>query len=160
MTASTRLTSRPRVEGAPLIAIGLLLAATIVMAGWSAHEKRAQAATTSVVAVLQMRSLQFLDSPDGNVEVRDAVTGELLAPIVGEAGFARGVLRGLAQARLRQGGRPQDPFELRHESDGGLRLSDPVTGRVVDLTVFGLSNVAAFQHYLEIRARPSSGDRS
>jgi putative photosynthetic complex assembly protein len=158
MSVSTRLTSRPRVEGAPLIAIGVLLAATIALSGWSAHEKRTQA-STPVVAVLQMRALQFLDAADGSVSVRDAVSGESLAPIVGEAGFARGVLRGLAQARLRQGGRPHDSFELRHESDGGLKLSDPITGRVVDLTVFGPSNVAAFQQYLEIRTRSYSGDR-
>lgn len=158
MSVSTRLTSRPRVEGAPLIAIGVLLAATIVLSGWSAHDKRTQAAVP-VTAVLQMRTLQFLDAVDGSVTVRDAVSGEVLAPIVGEAGFARGVLRGLAQARLRQGGRSLEPFQLRHEADGGLKLSDPVTGRVVDLTVFGPSNVAAFQQYLEIRTRPYSGDR-
>jgi len=61
------------------------------------------------------------------------------------------VLRGLAQARLRQGGTPADPFELRAESAGSLRLLDPVTGRTVDLTVFGPANAAVFQSYLNIR---------
>jgi len=108
-----------------------------------------------VVGVLDSRQLVFRDARDGSVEVIDAMTQERLAPIVGEAGFARGVLRGLAQARLRQGGAATDPFELRAESTGTLRLTDPVTSRTVDLTVFGPANAAVFQAYLTIRQASS-----
>lgn len=156
---SDRLTSTPRVEGWPLAAIGSLLATSLIFTAWVQFEKSQQPAPPPVVAVLESRELIFSDSRSGDIEVRDSRTGELLAPIVGEAGFARGALRGLAQARLRQGGSPSAPFELRREADGALRLADPVTGRSVDLTVFGPTNSAVFQAYLNIRQHLSSETR-
>ena len=55
--------------------------------------------------------------------------------------------------------RSADPFELRAESSGTLRLTDPVTGRTVDLTVFGPANAAVFQAYLNIRQASSPENR-
>jgi putative photosynthetic complex assembly protein len=114
---------------------------SLAFTAWHQYQKAHAPEPPPVVAVLDSRQLLF----------RDARTREPLEPIVGESGFARGVLRGLAQARLRQGGTSAEPFELRAESAGSLRLLDPVTGRTVDLTVFGPANAAVFQSYLNIR---------
>ena len=151
---SDRFSSTPRVEGWPLAAIAFVLASSLIFTAWVQFEKSRQPELGPIVAVLESRELIFSDSRDGDISVQDARTGERLQPIVGEAGFARGALRGLAQARLKQGGSPTAPFELRRESDGALRLIDHVTGRSVDLTVFGPSNYAVFQAYLAIRQQP------
>ena len=107
---------------------------------------------------LEQRALLFSDGADGSVWVTDAQSGQRLAPIEGEAGFARGVLRSLAQARLRAGGSAAEPFWLSVNAQGGLNLSDPVSGRQVDLTSFGPSNLAVFAVYLE-RREPISAAR-
>lgn len=156
---SDRLTSTPRVEGWPLALIGGLILFSLAYTGWVQFDKSRAPAPPPVVAVLEARELIFSDSRSGDVNVRDARTGEQLTPIIGEAGFARGVLRGLAQARLRQGGSPQAPFELRREADGALRLADPITGRSVDLTVFGPANASVFVSYLNIRQHLPSENR-
>ncbi|MEY2777258.1 MAG: hypothetical protein RLY30_1356 [Pseudomonadota bacterium] len=146
-----KLISRPRVEGWPLASIALLLVTTLVFAGWSAHEKRqkaAQAEQWSKLPSLSERSVQFMDGANGDIQVMDARTGQVLAPIEGEAGFARSVLRSLAQARLRAGGSPQAPFILQRGSDDSLHIQDPMTQRSVDLTALGASNAAVFAAYL------------
>ena len=154
-----RLTSAPQVEGWPLTLVGLLIVSSLVFTAWVQYQKRHSPEPPPVIGVLESRQLLFRDLRDGDVEVIDAQTGERLEPIVGEAGFARGVLRGLAQARLRQGGTSAEPFELRAESAGALRLSDPVTGRSVDLMVFGPTNAAAFGSYLSLRKHSSLENR-
>ncbi len=155
LAARARLTARPKVEGWPLLLVGSAMLGSLVFTGWHQYQKAQTPEPAPVVGVLDSRQLVFRDARDGSVEVIDATTRETLEPIVGEAGFARGVLRGLAQARLRQGGTSGEPFELRAESAGTLRLIDPVTGRAVDLTVFGPANAAVFQSYLNIRQVPS-----
>lgn len=152
------LVSSPRVEGWPLALIGMAIATSIGYAAWSQHQKSVNPPPPPVVAVLESRELLFADGRDGDVQVSDAMTGERLAPIVGEAGFARSVLRGLAQARLRAGGTPSEPFVLRREADGSLRLADPVTGRVVDLTGFGPDNARVFQGLLQVRQQNPRGE--
>jgi putative photosynthetic complex assembly protein len=152
------LVSSPRVEGWPLTLVGLAIATSIGYAAWSQHQKSVNPPAPPVVAVLESRELVFADGRDGDVQVRDAVTGAMLPPIVGEAGFARSVLRGLAQARLRAGGSPAEPFVLRREADGSLRLADPVTARVVDLTGFGPDNARVFQSLLQVRQTHPRGE--
>jgi putative photosynthetic complex assembly protein len=154
---STQLVSRPQVEGWPLAALAVLVLGSIVLAGFGQWQKRQQA-ELPVLAVLETRSLVFLDGPGGDVLIRDAVSGEQLPPITGEAGFARGVLRSLAQARLRAGGGAEQPFVLNRQADDRLILADPVTGRQVDLATFGPTNVAVFQPLLEVRTSSSSGE--
>jgi putative photosynthetic complex assembly protein len=147
---SNRLVSRPQVEGWPLIGLAVLIFGSILLAAFSQWQKQ-QDLPGPVIKTLAERSLIFADSRDGNIAVTDAITGERLPSIEGEAGFARGVLRSLAQARLRDGGGPETPFVLVRLSDGSLRLQDPWTQREVDLTTFGPSNVAVFQPLLEVR---------
>ncbi|MFZ9723316.1 MAG: photosynthetic complex assembly protein PuhC, partial [Burkholderiaceae bacterium] len=108
---SNRLVSRPKVEGLPLIGLAILILGSLLLAGYSQWQK-AQQPDTQLVGWLEQRALLFSDGADGSVWVTDAQSGQRLAPIEGEAGFARGVLRSLAQARMRAGGSASEPFWL------------------------------------------------
>ena len=66
----------------------------------------------------------------------------------GEDGFLRGTLRGLAQARQRDGLGPERPFSLTRYDDGRLALADEATGRRVPLEAFGPTNAGAFARLL------------
>lgn len=149
---SDRLVSQPKVEGFPLIGIGLLMVATLVLAGITAHQKREAArqeqAQMQEAKPLAARLLIFKDGEAGDVDVFDATTGERLRPISGEAGFARSVLRTLAHARIRQGGSPSDPFQLSRTPGNALELLDPITGMRLDLGAFGPDPAKVFLPYL------------
>jgi putative photosynthetic complex assembly protein len=96
-----------------------------------------------------LRELRFQDAADGSVLVFDANTGKALDPITGEAGFARGTLRGFARDRRVRGIGPEAPLQLMGRADGRLTLFDPTTGRVVDLESFGPVNASVFARMLE-----------
>lgn len=101
---------------------------------------------------LAMRELVFQDRPDGSIAVLDAASGKQIDAIVGEAGFARGTLRGFARERRARGIGAQAPIQLIGRSDGRLTLLDPQTGRVVDLEAFGPANADVFGRMLRARA--------
>lgn len=154
---SPRLISRPKLEGWPLASIGSLLLASLILAGWSAHEKRQRLAVADQLSVpayqgtttMVSRNLTFRDEPDSSISVRDADTGQRLISIEGEAGFARSVLRSLARARLRAGHGPDRPFTLTRTEQGGLVLSDALTGERIDLAALGPTNASVFASYLK-----------
>ena len=64
-------------------------------------------------------------------------------------------------ASVRRGSAPASPetqpFRLTRFADGGLELSDPSTGRVVNLGAFGPSNFAAFIRLLADTRLADSG---
>jgi putative photosynthetic complex assembly protein len=93
---------------------------------------------------VETRSLLFADRADGAVVVTEpgGDTVAIVAP--GTGGFLRGVLRGLAQERMRRNEGPATAFELTRWNDGRLSLTDPVTDRHIYLDAFGPTNVAAF----------------
>lgn len=95
-----------------------------------------------------VRELLFLDRPDGSVAVIDAKSGRQIDAIVGEAGFARGTLRGFARDRRARGIGQEQPMQLIGREDGRLTLFDPATGRIVDLESFGAINAAVFARML------------
>lgn len=98
---------------------------------------------------VEVRELRFADRDDGAVVVIDGPTGivtDAFAP--GTNGFVRGALRGLARERKRQDIGAEPPFRLARWTDGRVTLSDPTTGRVVDLVAFGPTNAAAFTRLL------------
>lgn len=95
-----------------------------------------------------VRELLFLDRPDGSVAVMDAKSGRQIDAIVGEAGFARGTLRGFARDRRARGIGQELPMQLIGREDGRLTLFDPATGRIVDLESFGVINAAVFARML------------
>jgi putative photosynthetic complex assembly protein len=95
-----------------------------------------------------MRELVFQDRPDGSVAVVDHQTGRQIDAITGEAGFARGALRGFARDRRARGIGPDAPLQLLARADGRLTLFDPATARIVDLESFGPKNAAVFGQML------------
>jgi putative photosynthetic complex assembly protein len=94
------------------------------------------------------RDVRFTDEADGAVGVWDASGTRLASLAPGTNGFARGVLRGLARERRREGIGTQPVFRLIRWADGRLTLDDTATARHVDLDVFGPTNVAAFARLL------------
>lgn len=132
--------SLPR--GALAGAAGLVV---IALSGAAYGRLTGQSATAPPAAsVVASRSLRFADRADGAVVVTEAGGGPVAVVAPGTNGFLRGVLRGLAQERLRQDAGAATPFVLTRWSDGRLSLTDPVTRRSIYLEAFGPSNVAPF----------------
>jgi putative photosynthetic complex assembly protein len=131
---------------AALAAFAFLSAAAVRLSGVEVREPDAPAAAT--------RLLRFDDRSDGAIAVTDAATGATVETFVGEQGFVRGVLRGLARERRARGLGPEQPFELIGRADGRLTLHDPATGRLVDLESFGPTNAAVFARLLSAAPRP------
>lgn len=93
----------------------------------------------------ESRALHFADAADGSVVITQSPDGSLVTVLApGTNGFIRGLVRGLARDRkLRQLG-PEQPFLLTRRTDGRLVISDPQTGREVELGAFGPTNYEAF----------------
>ena len=95
--------------------------------------------------VAASRELRFIDEPSGRISVRDAADDtELVSLAVGEGGFIRSVMRGLARERHSQGIGQEIPFIVRRYTEGYVSLEDPATDTVVELTAFGPDNVESF----------------
>lgn len=97
---------------------------------------------------VETRELRFEDRGDGAVVATDPSGKVAVVAAPGTNGFVRGVLRGLARERKRQDIGAMPPFVLTRWSDGRMTVSDPSTGRNVDLGAFGPSNWAAFANML------------
>jgi putative photosynthetic complex assembly protein len=134
----------------PLLAVGLLVLAVVVLV--SAVRLSGMPISTPDAPAALTRSLRFEDRPDGSIVVIDAVQGRVVHTIVGQAGFIRGTLRGLARQRRLEGIGPERPFELIGRADGRLTLVDPATNRRVDLESFGPTNSAEFARLLQAGA--------
>jgi putative photosynthetic complex assembly protein len=97
--------------------------------------------------------LRFVDEPNGAVNVLDGEGGRVIAVLAPDTnGFIRGVMRGLAHDRTRRKIGAGPPFRLSQWSNGRLAISDPATGRVIDLDAFGGGNKDAFVQLLHPRA--------
>ena len=137
---------------APLMVAFTLCFAALITA---AVASRFDIGTTHVehVGVQQSRDLLFDDANTGAVQIRDAQSGVLIDEIVpGKDGFVRMVMRGLARDRLMAGGSKSAPFTLARWEDGHLTISDPSTGRRVELVGFGTTNENAFAKLLVQRS--------
>lgn len=104
-------------------------------------------------AAIEIRELRFEDRKDGSVAVIDHKTNRQIDAITGEAGFARGTLRGFARDRRARSVGPEHPIQLIARADGRLTMSDPLTGRIVDLESFGPANAAVFGRFLAMGQR-------
>jgi putative photosynthetic complex assembly protein len=136
-------------------ACGLVIASVVAVA---AFRLSGAPVSTPDAAAIATRDLRFIDRADGSIAVVDVRDGRLVENIVGENGFIRGTLRGLARERRRQGIGPEQPFQLVAHVDGRLTLLDPATGRRVDLESFGPTNSGAFARML-MPAGASNPDR-
>ena len=129
---------------AAMIGIGALLACSLLLAG-IASLTGVGADVAPEPPVVATYALRFEDRPDGSVAVyRDS--SETLVDVLppGTNGFVRGVMRGMARDRRSRDIGPEMPFELHALEGGGASLSDPATGRVINLTAFGPDNLGAF----------------
>lgn len=134
-------------------AAGLVL---VTLAGAAlAHITHQGRSAMAASAAVEVRDLRFEDRPEGTIAIfRD---GERrLADVIpaGGNGFVRGVLRGLARERMRQHGAASAPFRLTRWADGRLTVSDPSTGRSVDVAAFGPDNYGAFARIFAATAPP------
>jgi putative photosynthetic complex assembly protein len=133
----------------PILAVaGTVIALSIVTAAIGRITGAADSAPTSTVVA--SRDLLFRDQPNGGVAVYDA--NEPAAPIDMVApetnGFLRATMRGLARQRLRQDADREIPFRLTGWADGRLTLTDPTTGRTVEMEAFGITNEEVFARLL------------
>lgn len=152
MTAHSHANTVPR--GALVLAGALVattLAATIAFRVAGVHPAADPIAERSAAQVraLSTRQLRFADRADGAVVISRSGAAPVILPAGGQSGFIRGVMRGLARDRAMRGISPAEPFALTGWADGGLSLTDLVTGRTVELNGFGPDNRAEFAALLE-----------
>jgi putative photosynthetic complex assembly protein len=132
-----------------VLALGSLVVVAVATQAASTASANKQAETLNVnTGPVVLRQLRFVDLPDGSVQVVDTQSQQVLDTLVGEEGFVRSVVRGLANARKQQGIGPAPAFTLVRRADGGINFEDPATGRKVSLEAFGSSNAAAFKRLL------------
>jgi putative photosynthetic complex assembly protein len=132
----------------PLAAASALVMISLIVVGASriAGVDRPTADATPVVSAVE---LFFEDRDDGAVVVIDASDLEVLEVIEpGADNFIRGTLRSLARARRAVDAANESPVVLRQTATGKLLLSDPVSGREIDLWAFGVTNARAFGRFL------------
>ena len=135
---------------APIAGLAGLLAATLLFVALSSATgigklEAPLPATTSAAA----RDLFFHDRDDGGVRVTEAQGGAVIAEFEPATnGFLRSTVRGLVRERKRRDLGPEMPFRIALETDGRLLLSDPATGRTVDLRAFGPTNLEVFARLL------------
>ena len=102
--------------------------------------------------------LRFADLADGSVQVVDAHDGRVVDTLPPQSNaFLRTVMRGFAQARVRAGIDDQQPFRIERNVDAHLSLSDPVTGRRVELNPFGEINAETFGRLIPADAQRTRG---
>jgi putative photosynthetic complex assembly protein len=128
-----------------IVAISFALAASVSLGFFPRQAVPAEARAAAGVEAVAERSLRFLDEADGTVRAEDAASGaELGRWGPGEGGFVRSTVRSLVHQRRIRGEGSKVPFELTEWDNGGLTLSDPVTGRAVEVNAFGADNRAVF----------------
>jgi putative photosynthetic complex assembly protein len=145
MTKSSRQPPFPRDT---LIIAGTVILLSIMTAAAGRMTGAANSAPTAAPVV--SRELLFRDRPDGGVAVFDAHDTSTPIDIVAPAtnGFLRATMRGLARQRLRQDADVEIPFHLTEWADGRLTLTDPTTGRRVEMEAFGITNEEVFARLL------------
>ena len=142
ITSDRRFPRIPLIGAGALVGFVLLAATAVRLTGTPTM----QPASTAIA----MRDLTFEDRPDGSIAIMDAGTAKAVAILTGTNGFLRATMRGLAQARKRDGDGPVTPFRLTAWADGRLTIDDPTDGRHVELAAFGVDNEAAFARLLPL----------
>jgi putative photosynthetic complex assembly protein len=134
-----------------LYAAGSLILLSLVAAGVGRYQNLNPPIDTLVSAPSpnQVLRLRFSDEADGSVRVINADTAteiELIRP--GEDAFVRAVMRGFVRDRKLRHIGPEVPFALSLYPNKRLTVSDPTTGKEIDLRAFGPTNEAAFARFL------------
>ncbi len=136
---------KPLFGALALVALALILVTTARVTKVGTPEK----ASETAAAVVAERDLRFEDQSDGGIAVYDDRDGRLVDTVTpGSNNFIRGALRSLVRERRSDGIAGKAPFRLTARRDGHLLLSDPATGRTIDLGSFGPTNASAFAKFL------------
>ncbi len=149
--------TRPFPRGA-LIGAGALLGLSLLLVTGS-RINGVGATRMPEAAVVSTLDLRFADREDGAVVATAASDGRIVAVFApGTNGFVRGVMRGLARERRRDGIGAEPPFRLIRWTDGRMSLTDLATGVNINLEVFGPTNAAAFAQLFGASALPATAD--
>lgn len=132
-----------------IIAISLALTASVTLGYVERSAVPAEARAAAGVKPAVQRTLRFFDEADGSVRVEDGSTAEVLGRFgQGEGGFIRATMRNLVhQRRIRDIG-PEVAFDLTRWDNNTLTLSDPATGRAIEISAFGPDNRAIYNNLL------------
>ena len=125
---------------AALFAAGSLIALSLVAAVVGRYQNLNPPIDSIVSAPIPstVLKLRFTDKADGSVIVRNATTGATLDVIVpGEDAFIRAVMRGFVRDRKVRNIGAEVPFNLSLYPNKRLTMSDPTTGKEIDLRAFG-----------------------
>jgi putative photosynthetic complex assembly protein len=138
-----------------IVAISLALTASVSFGLFERQSVPAEARAAAGIKPDVERTLRFFDEADGTVRVEDGASAEVLARFgPGEGGFIRATVRSLVhQRRIRDEG-PAVPFTLTRWENDTLTLSDPVTGRSVEVSSFGPDNRAVYANLLPAAVEP------
>ena len=141
--------AEPRPFPRPLLyAAATMIVAAIAIAA-VARQTDFGATRLQYTTAVETRELRFVDRTDGSVAVLDGKDGSVVDVVEpGTKGFIRTVMRGLAHNRTERGFGPEASFTLTRWEDGRLSISDPLTGRQVELVGFGTSNSQVFANLL------------
>lgn len=100
--------------------------------------------------IVAKREILFLAAADGDIAIRDAKTGVELGVYAHETNaFVRSVAHGLGIERGLTDPAAQVPYQIVRWSDGRVTVSDPVSGRSVELGAFGQTQVQTFSKLLD-----------
>lgn len=132
-----------------IVAISLALTASVTMGLMPKQSVPAEARAAAGITAAQARTLRFFDEPDGTVRVEDGASAEVLARFAeGEGGFIRATARSLVHQRRIRGLGAEVPFTLTKWQNGNLTLTDPATGRSLEVSSFGPDNRAVYENLL------------
>jgi putative photosynthetic complex assembly protein len=96
------------------------------------------------------RDVRFGTGADGAIVITDARSGDILGRYAQETNaFVRSVANGLLiERRLADPAAADAPYRITRWSDGRVTVTDPISGRFVELGAFGQSQVQTFSRLL------------
>lgn len=109
-------------------------------------ETAPQQRVAAKVKVIAERQFRFADRADGALVVTDATTDTVVTTLEpgSNSGFIRGTMRGLMRERMLHQVDRNGLVKITQWADGALTLTDPSTGRIIELGSFGGTNRAAY----------------
>lgn len=132
-----------------MVAIALALTSAVSLGFFERQSVPAEARAAAGIKAADEVTLRFFDEEDGTVRVEDGATAQVLGSFgPGEGGFIRATVRSLVHQRRIRGEGPVVPFTLTRWENDTLTLSDPVTGRSVEVSSFGPDNRAVYANLL------------
>ena len=143
----SEIDSQPFPRGALISAAALIALSVAVTAVVRIQRIQAPALPSAEAGMTPTRmiDLQFADSADGGVSIRNYANGREVSHLAPDSnGFIRGVMRGLVRERKMRHIGSAPPFRLAQWPDRHMTLTDSATGAQIDLDAFGDINRDAF----------------